>query len=169
MGNQHGRPRLRRRRLDLMTLDPDEVEDIPYQGQKIPCRICDVYDGDSFTGLLNFHNYPIKIKIRLLGVDAPEMVPRGVKDPELRELEKRAATIVRDHICHIILNKIVMVELIDHDKYGGRLLAHVYIDNDGVEQLLSEHLIDDGYVRRYHGERKEPWTEAELVSGPYAL
>jgi endonuclease YncB( thermonuclease family) len=167
MGNGKSRPR--RHKLNIMTINPDEVADIPYQNHRVECRICDVYDGDSFTGLLDFHGYPVKIKIRLLGVDAPEKIPRGIKDENLKELEKRAAIIVRDYIRSLILNKMVTIELIDHDKYGGRTLARVYVQINNKERLLADHLVANGYVRPYYGEKKTPWTEVELLSGPYVL
>jgi len=168
MGNGHTKTRFGRRTLDIMSIDPDEVEDIPYQNQRVQCRICSVYDGDSFTGLLDFHGYPVKIKIRLLGVDAPEKIPRGVKDEELRELEKRAAIMVRDRVSHIIQDKLVAIEMVDLDKYG-RILSNIYINVDDGEQSLADWLITNGYVRPYRGQKKIPWTEAELLSGPYVL
>ena len=102
----------------------------PYTYQAM---IIDVYDGDTFTALidLGFH-VTIQEKIRLYGVDTPE----------LRGSERTKGIEVRDYVRSLILDKPVLLQTIK-DKKGkyGRYLGLVIFETDTAFVDLSEHLL----------------------------
>lgn len=133
-----------------------------------------VYDGDTITLLIPIqtHIYNIidtnlninpnsdnnkqnniflnKIRVRLLGIDTPEIKPK--KDIENREEQIAKAKEARDFLSNLILNKVIRTKFINNDKYG-RPLVNLY-DN---EICINELMIENGYAKRYAGGTKEIW------------
>ena len=101
--------------------------------------ITSVYDGDTLTADidLGFKMCAKKIKLRLLGVDTPEI---RTKDPD----EKAAAIIARDRVRDICLNKQVIIKTSKKGKYG-RWLSSIQVDGKD----LAETLISEGLASRY--------------------
>ena len=114
-------------------------------------HITSVYDGDgAFDAVVDLGmGIEYKRKIRLFGVDTPEM----------RGEQKVAGKIVRDFVRNLILDKDVIIQT-HYDKSGkyGRLLANIEV----AEGDLADILIGEGYAKEYDGGTKEPWTESEL-------
>ena len=96
--------------------------------------VTEVYDGDTITVDIDLgFNIVLKDqKIRLLGVDTPE----------LRGDEKEKGIAVRDELRKLILNKKIILKT-DKDKKGkyGRWLGTVYLDKVNINSLL----IKQGY------------------------
>jgi micrococcal nuclease len=97
-------------------------------------RITKVYDGDTLTADIDigFHVWVKKEKLRLYGIDAPEV--RGKSRPE--------GLISRDWLRKRLLNKDVTIKTL-RDKKGkyGRYIATIYIDGVNVnEELVSKGL-----------------------------
>jgi micrococcal nuclease len=100
-----------------------------------------VYDGDTITVTLDlgFGLRMEKVKLRLAGIDTPEM-----RRPELEEARR-----VRDWLRDKILDKDIYVLTIQ-DKKGkyGRFLAHVYYNiNDLVS--INETMLAEGLAKPY--------------------
>ena len=114
-------------------------------------RILSVYDGDGvFHAKVDMGMNLFQRKdIRLFGVDTPE----------LRGENKKAGIIVRDFVRELILGEDVIIRT-QKDKTGkyGRLLASVIIDDVDLAQLL----LDKGYAKAYHGEKKSEWSMGEI-------
>jgi len=94
-----------------------------------------VYDGDTLTADvdLGFKMWAKKIKLRLLGVDTPEI---RTKDPA----EKEAAYKARDRVRELCMDKEVTMTSAGKGKYG-RWLATVNVDGlDLAELLIAESL-----------------------------
>jgi micrococcal nuclease len=95
-----------------------------------------VYDGDTITVDidLGFGVFYKKQKIRLMGINAPE----------LKGDERENGLIVRDWLREKILNKEVIIKTIK-DKKGkyGRYLGYIFLDNINInEQMLNEGLVE---------------------------
>lgn len=89
------------------------------------------------------------LKIRVLGVDTPEKAPRA-KCPQ----EAQRGQMATDFTKKVIANaRSVYIELKEWDKFGGRVLGDVIVDN----QRLSTLLIQNGLARPYFGEAKQSW------------
>lgn len=101
-----------------------------------PARIVSVYDGDSVTADIDLGmRVTVRAKLRLLGIDAPEMgteAGRAARD-FLRELLGRDGLVIRTHKD-------------PGDKYG-RWLAELYFGEESVADAMIRH----GHARPYDG------------------
>jgi len=130
-----------------------------------------VYDGDTITILVpiqthiynmigsnsvNFDSdsnksnkiYFNKIRLRLLGIDTPEIKPR--KDIPDRDNHIAKAKEAKEFLSNQILNKIINVKFMSNDKYG-RPLANLYQNNININELM----IEKGYAKKYDGGTKD--------------
>ena len=111
----------------------------------------EVIDGDTFHITFILYDNPMTIKLRLAGVDAPELHSKN-KD------EIAAGKLVGSYVTKLIEKKYVKCHLKKWDKYGGRVVGTLtYKGRD-----LSCHLIEMGYVKVYEGAKKMDWTNEEL-------
>nr|QBK86375.1 MAG: thermonuclease/nuclease [Marseillevirus LCMAC102] len=150
--------------FDLATIDPICISDLPHKGKLIKAKITDVYDGDTCTVIFAFGTEFLKIKIRVLGVDTPEIKVRGVdksnkKAVTLAKLEKEAGIIVRDDVRNQILNSIVSIKMIKWDKFGGRVDGEIFLQKGGT---LTDFLLKHNLAKPYDGGKKEAWSKKEL-------
>lgn len=141
----------------LRKADLEKAESIPRKGDVIPCRVVSVYDGDTLTVAYMWGRQLYRTTVRVYGIDAPEM--RGGS-----KLETQAATQVGAYVRSMIGNE-VGVNLMRHDKYGGRVIGRVEVECDlegNGPQDLGEHLIARGFAKPYTGKKKEAWKPKEL-------
>jgi micrococcal nuclease len=96
-----------------------------------------VYDGDSVTLDISLgFDITIKQKVRLLGIDTPE----------IRGKERLDGLIARDRLRELIDGKdIIIVTHKDRSGKYGRLLATIYLD--GVD--INQQLVDEGLAEVY--------------------
>ena len=102
--------------------------------------ITKVYDGDTLTAEvdLGFKLWAKKIKLRLIGIDTPEI--------RTKDLEEKALAIkARDRVRELCLGKEVTIETHGKGKYG-RWLATVYVMDD-VD--LRAFLISEGLAKKW--------------------
>lgn len=119
-------------------------------------RVTNVVDGDTldvevfFCPCVGF----CTLRIRLYGVDTPEMRPKekDIPDPEIRALHIKYAIRARDAVQEIVFGKNVTVSIKCEDKYGGRYVGQVVVRN-GVGDL-SQWLIEQEYGIPYDGRKK---------------
>jgi endonuclease YncB( thermonuclease family) len=113
-----------------------------------PAQVLKVIDGDTFEARVAvWPGMEITTKVRLRGIDAPEMSARC-------EDEYRRAVIARDALARMLAEGDVGISRIGQDKYGGRVDAEVSTraTRDVAAQLLAA-----GAVRRYEGGRRRGW------------
>ena len=144
----------------LHELNPDHILNIPFKNEKIQIYVCDVHDGDTCTILFYINGYPMKTNLRILHIDAPEVKVKGKGKTDMVILEEQAGAKVRDVVKDLIYCKYTQVIFVKHDKFGGRLLAEVYIPYE--DTTISQFLLDRRYAKPYSGQKKEPWTQLEL-------
>merc|ERR1712176_1502571 len=100
-------------------------------------KVVRVYDGDSFTIgvpllIANTQRY-YKFSVRVAGIDSPEI---RTKNPREKQVAVEAKEFVQDRI----LDRIVHLTDVSHDKYG-RVLARVSCDGqDLATQLIAARL-----------------------------
>lgn len=112
-------------------------------------KVVKVYDGDTVTvaGQIRAMDGFYKFSVRLRGIDCPEIRPKKVgnwKD------EKIAALEVRDCLAKKINGLLVELRNVEYDKYG-RLLAHVYLD----DECISDWLVANRMAVEYNGGTKK--------------
>lgn len=96
-------------------------------------------------------NYSIRIK----GIDTPEKGWRA-KCKKEAILGEMASEFTKKALKEAEAKKLpIAINNVEHDKYGGRLLADVYING----KLLASELIEAGLARKYHGEKKASWCK----------
>jgi micrococcal nuclease len=91
------------------------------------------------------------IKIRVYGVDTPEKPPRAQCDQEAEKALKAS-----EFTKHFMTSgKNIVVQLKGWDKYGGRLLGDVVVDNKSLRMSL----IENNLARQYFGDAKQSWCK----------
>jgi micrococcal nuclease len=99
-------------------------------------KVVRVFDGDTIKAV----GYDIEIKVRLVGIDAPE-TSKGKRKPGQpfgRKAEK--------HLAALVLNKTVDIKGYGSDRYG-RILAGIYIDDKNINLEM----VKTGYAEVYSG------------------
>jgi endonuclease YncB( thermonuclease family) len=120
----------------------------------LPADVLRVIDGDTFEARV--HVWPgldITTKVRLRGVDAPELKARC-------PAERSMAEAARDALGDMLAEGAVGVSAIALDKYGGRVVADA-----GTRSIanVSSELLAKGYARSYAGGRRRGWCDGEAT------
>ena len=114
----------------------------------VPARVLRVIDGDTLMVRARIWiGQEIEIKVRLAGVDAPEL--RGKC-----ERERRLARQARDLIAARIADGEVSLHGVQYGKFAGRVLARV---ETSAGDDLGTALLDAGLGRPYRGKRRQGW------------
>lgn len=160
--------------MHIMKIDfeSDDVVNCPafsFDGIETHARVLDIYDGDTLTVALPiFEGHVRRFKIRLLGIDAPELRGGG-PDKHVAALSARdrliqlvlsssphnnvthppfptgrgpVTKLMRENVC------VVFLQCGPFDKYG-RILARVYGNEGGSGEDFSDILIREGMAQRY--------------------
>lgn len=107
-------------------------------------RVVDVYDGDSVTldVDLGFHMTLHGAKMRLIGIDTPEL--RGEERPQ--------GLVVRDWLRELVLGQTVLIQTEkDATEKYGRWLCVLYARLDDQWVNVNQLLLDQGMARPYLG------------------
>jgi endonuclease YncB( thermonuclease family) len=110
-----------------------------------------VIDGDTVEARVPIWlGQEIITKVRLRGIDAPEMAGACGAERSLAEA-------ARDRLASLIAGGPVTLAEIGPDKYSGRVVARLM--TGAPEHLLDAGalLVSEGLVRRYSGKRREGW------------
>jgi endonuclease YncB( thermonuclease family) len=111
-----------------------------------------VIDGDTMEAKIELgENSYVKTKIRLLGIDAPEMA--GECEKEIEGAKK-----AKEKLEEILKNdSFVYLKNIANDKYG-RVLANLFLsENDKVS--VSYMMLKSGLVVGYGGKKRQSWCK----------
>jgi endonuclease YncB( thermonuclease family) len=130
---------------DTTAPDPAEVLS-PRLGH--PAEVLRVVDGDTFDARV--HLWPgldITTRVRLRGIDAPEMKARCGDERAQAEAALNALRAILDQ-------GEVGITRVTFDKYGGRVLAEAFTR---ATPDISAALIDQGVARRYSGGKRDGW------------
>lgn len=135
----------------LLSLDIYNCPTFPYTSD-YKCRVVSVYDADTMWIVFIHNDTPIKIKLRIFGIDSSEI--RGVS-AEIKEFSIKVRNYVRQ-----LFNDYTLYEckFQGYDKYGGRLIGDINIGNE----WLSEHLLRKNMAIKYTGGTK--LTESQWLT-----
>lgn len=112
--------------------------------------IIKVYDGDTVTAVVDLgFKTSIKIKIRLVGIDTPE-----IRTKDLDEKEK--GLITRDWLRERILGKKVLLHTTKRGKFGRWLGTIWDLEEDKLEfeNSYNGKLISEGFAKAYSGDKR---------------
>ena len=109
------------------------------------------YDGDTCNAkMLGVPDTLKKIKIRINGIDTPEIKGKC-------EREKKLALEAKVFINDLIKNStVIYLKNLKWGKYGGRVVADLYIDKRDYREYLKG---KNFYVEYYGGKKTEDWCE----------
>lgn len=114
-------------------------------------KVVRVIDGD--TVVVEAPWVPVELKqeiaIRIIGIDTPEKGGRAAC-PKEAELGAKATEFAKETIKP---GQIVQVDLIQWDKFGGRVNGTITVNGQDFAQMQ----IDRGFARKYNGEKKQSW------------
>ena len=105
-----------------------------------------VVDGDTIAYIIpNMPDSLKRIKIRVYGIDTPESTYLAKCEQErLRGIK------AKEFVAKYAKANNTTINIVKWDKYGGRVLAEVFVDG----KLLKDTLIQKGFAREYYGENK---------------
>jgi micrococcal nuclease len=139
---------------NLLNTFTSKTNKFSLKGYKTYAKCVSVYDGDTIHVVFKMpnHNECYKWVIRVNGVDTPELRTRN-------KYEKQLGYKARDFLSNLILDKIIILECLDFDKYG-RLLGEIY--SEGNEKSISNQMIEQGHAKAYDGGTKAKWQEPDV-------
>jgi endonuclease YncB( thermonuclease family) len=119
-----------------------------------PAEVLRVIDGDTFEARV--HVWPgldITTKIRLRGIDAPELPARCAT-------ERTMAEAARDALGAMLAEGAVGISGVTLDKYGGRAVADA-----GTRSVanVSAELLAKGHARSYGGGKRRGWCDDQAA------
>jgi endonuclease YncB( thermonuclease family) len=120
------------------------------------CKVIKVYDGDTITIGFTLNKINYRHSVRLSRIDTPEIRTSNL-------IEKEASQIVKAELENKILNKIIFVDECDYDKYG-RLLAEIYLIDNGFVYNINDWLLDNKYAVKYNGGKKEDINWSHIIN-----
>jgi endonuclease YncB( thermonuclease family) len=113
-----------------------------------PAEVLRVLDGDTFEAQVNlWPGLAITTRVRLRGIDAPEMKARCGE-------ERAKAEAARDALRTLLDQGDVGISRVSLDKYGGRVVADA---STRATPDVSAALLDAGLARPYSGGRRDGW------------
>jgi endonuclease YncB( thermonuclease family) len=115
----------------------------------VAAEVLAVPDGDTLVVRARIWiGQAVEVKVRLAGIDAPEMKGRC-------ESERALARAARDRLARsAAVGGTVTLTDIRYGKYAGRVLARI---SDGAGADLGAALVAAGLARPYSGGRRTPW------------
>lgn len=131
-------------------------------------KLVDIYDGDTCTMNIIFHDDLIQMKCRMVGYDSPEMKPlKTVKDrDQIKEKAIEAKNKLISYLCNdadVSKNtKLVLIKAGEFDKYGRLLVTAYHSDIEQselkdftFEESVNHQMIGGGYGYAYDGGKKQ--------------
>lgn len=113
----------------------------------VRAAVVNVIDGDTILVRADvWIGQVVETRVRLLGIDAPELHGRCSEETERARQAK--ATLAQ------LASTAVLLTDVRPDKYGGRVLAHVQTP-DHVD--VAHRMLDAGLARAYDGGHRAPW------------
>ena len=113
-------------------------------------RIDRIIDGDSIFASINL-GFDIQVTkpIRLFGIDTPEVRTRDTDEKRYGLLAKSQVERLCDSADSVFIRCIE-----EKDKYG-RVLAELWVTNDGTDTCVNKWLCENHYAVPYEGQNKD--------------
>jgi len=158
--------------ISIKNIDTDEIPEFGLiQNKKYKCKIVNIYDGDTCDILLKEYNRYFIVRIRLSGIDTPEIAPP--LNQENRENEVILAKRARNYFINITTNQHINIDNYEITKKdiknllqnNKKIIFFTYEKKEkygralGILSLkhkinINELLIKEGYANNYNGGTK---------------
>ena len=131
---------------------PDPAQDILWRrggraDQRLPVEVLRTIDGDTFVARVMVDNRAIVTRVRLRGIDAPELKAACAR-------EFRMAVAATSALRRLLGEGAVTIFNLGPDKYSGRVVADVATARTAN---VSQALLAAGQARRYDGGHRDGW------------
>lgn len=131
----------------LLKKDTQPEKLFSFRGKTFLAKCVSVYDGDTITVKFFYRRELITYKLRLMGIDTPEL-------RSYNELEKNLSQKIKKIVNDLLLNKIIKIKCYEFDKYG-RILGDIYVYTSQKEICLNEYLLSNKLAVPYDGKTKK--------------
>ena len=117
-------------------------------------KIIEVIDGDTVRIDAKFLPTPIppELKLRIIGIDTPEKGNLSKINQEKLNAKQSYEFLKK----LIDTENILGVSFIKWDKYGGRILGDIHLQND---KRISQIILKEGFAVPYDGGKKYDWCK----------
>ena len=147
-----------RRLLHLPPAWPDRAQEVLWQGGRDARYKVDVLravDGDTFVARVRLPDRTVVTRVRLRGIDAPELKAQCARELRMAEAATRSLRVLLDQGGVTIFN-------IGPDKYAGRVVADAATTSTAN---VSSALLAAGQVRGYDGGHRSGWCSGAWSFG----
>ena len=115
-----------------------------------PAELLRVVDGDTFEARIRiWPGHDVTTKVRLRGIDAPEMKAR-CDDERIKALQ------AKDYLARLLNEGALTVTQVGIDKYGGRIDADA---STARTSNVGTAMLDSGLARPYDGGKRRGWCD----------
>jgi endonuclease YncB( thermonuclease family) len=151
----------------------NEIPLFSLDGHNCESKIVSIYDADTCSAIIELNGKFTKFKLRLVGIDSPEIRPlKSVVD---RDNVIKKAKCARNRLVQLVTDqeidcdkqytkkelqeivdkskKLIYIECGGFDKYG-RLLATLYSKSTDKKKSVNNLLIEEGHAYAYNGGTK---------------
>lgn len=120
-----------------------------FVGQTKKAKVIDIYDGDTCTIAMwvGFQRY--SFKLRLFGIDTPELRTKNAA-------EKEAGYKAKEYLSNLILGKKIKIVFADKEEKFGRLMGTIYLGEKNINSLM----VSAGHAKEYFGGKKEEYSNS---------
>lgn len=126
-------------KLDIGSCNYEKIPVFSFNGLNLWVKCVECYDGDTITVIFKYKNNIVKEKIRLYGINTPEIRTKN-------DDEKTKGLLSRNYLKSKILNKFIWVEFKKREKYG-RSLAKIYIKPN--TKSINDEMVILKYAEKY--------------------
>lgn len=115
-----------------------------------------IIDGDTFEARIRiWFGQDVTVLVRIAGIDAPELAGGC-------EAERVKAERAGQELASLLLSGRIVLRDLTLDKYGGRVVARVFIEDDAAHPRhpatdAAAVMLAGGHVRPYAGKRRAGW------------
>lgn len=138
--------------LNQVEEDNKVLPEFGMQGEIFQAKILRVIDGDTAVIAFERRGEQVRYRLRLDGINAPEMKPRLSIPKEERDhiiaKAKESTKALRDRV----QGRIVQLQCVKFDCFG-RILGILHTKDDSVS--VNDWMIKNGYAVEFHGEKKK--------------
>jgi endonuclease YncB( thermonuclease family) len=118
-------------------------------------EITEVIDGDTVeTRVTVWLGHEVTTRVRLRGIDAPEMSSECGQERRLAQAAKEALRAKLKGSAVSLIN-------VGKDKYGGRVLASIILPTG---EDASAAMLASGHARPYQGGKRQPWCGTDVIA-----
>lgn len=150
---------------ELSDLKSEKFSKFDFNGVCCPCRVIDIYDGDTCNVGIKWDDKYIQLRLRLKGINTAEIKPKKNIENRDRVIEdayfakKKLIEFCTDICPKDCKSKKECVEIMEKNKkilyvkmyhfdVFGRVVSELYLDSE-YKQCVNTKMVDEGYAIKF--------------------